>query len=373
MLLGGCLKVPQESASLSAMDATEVTAGELQMRVYEAGRRISFIIEYTADSIAGRSADPDIRRVTLRWKLAAIPLVEEASLRTDPVVAVADLWALTMQMSDFVKSGDGRALFGEYQPLAIAASDTIERIAVEVAGRLRPGGRPTAKDEQNLRAWAQRHPIQGKGLGRESILSTDWRVLSITETSLTGTVASIQRSLAGVTNRMGYMNEGIFKRVTWQTELAALELVPPLIEQGQAALLGEKVFDAITDQRVASFAALTMEREAVLGHYEGSVWPVLEAMRAERGIVLEALRGERVAMLDALTKERIATLATADSMMQRSIEHAGAVAGRLLFWTFVGLTTVVVAGGLVATLAIGPGVAVQPELAARTGVLRPTA
>ena len=148
MLLGGCLKVPQESASLSAMDATEVTAGELQMRVYEAGRRISFIIEYTADSIAGRSADPDIRRVTLRWKLVAIPLVEEASLRTDPVVAVADLWALTMQMSDFVKSGDGRALFGEYQPLAIAASDTIEKIAVEVAGRLRPGGRPTAKDDR---------------------------------------------------------------------------------------------------------------------------------------------------------------------------------------------------------------------------------
>jgi len=363
MLLGGCLRVPQESASLSAMDATEVTAGELQMRVYEAGRRISYVIEHSADSIAARSADSGVRRLTLRWKLAAIPLVEEASLRSDPVVAVADLWALTMQLSDFVRRGDGRAVFGEYQPLAIAACDSIERIAAEVAGRLRPGGRPTAKDEQNLRAWAEQHPIQGRGLARQSILSTDWRVLSITETSLTGTVASIQRSLAGVTNRMGYMNEGIFKRVTWQTELAALELIPPLVEQTQAALLGGKLFDAITDQRVASFAALAMEREAVLGSFRGERVAVLEAMRAERGVVLEALRsergivlealhGERVATLEALTNERIATLATADSMMQRSIDHAGAVAGRLLFWTFVGLTTMVVAGGLVATLAI---------------------
>ena len=200
-------------------------------------------------------------------------------------------------------------------------------------------------------------------MARESILSTDWRVLSITETSLTGTVASIQRSLAGVTNRMGYLNEGMFKRVTWQTELAALELVPPMIEQTQSALLGGKFFDAITDQRVASFAALTMEREAVLGSFRGERVAVLEAMRSERvvvlealrserGIVLEALDAERVATLEALTKERIATLATADSMMQRSIDHAGAVAARLILWTFIGLTIVVVAGGLVATLAI---------------------
>lgn len=32
-----CLKVPQGSASLSALEATEVTAGELQMRVYGFG------------------------------------------------------------------------------------------------------------------------------------------------------------------------------------------------------------------------------------------------------------------------------------------------------------------------------------------------
>jgi hypothetical protein len=36
-----CFKVPQESASLASMEATEVTATELQMRVYEAGRRIN--------------------------------------------------------------------------------------------------------------------------------------------------------------------------------------------------------------------------------------------------------------------------------------------------------------------------------------------
>jgi hypothetical protein len=358
LMLLGCLKVPQESASLSAMDATEVTATELQMRVYEAGRRISFVIENAADTIAFRSADPDVRRRTLRWKLAAIPQVEEASLRIDPVVAAADLWALTMQLSAFLRRGEGRAAFGEYQPLAIAATDTLEKIAAEVAGRLRPGGRPTAKDEQSLRTWSDHHPIQDMGMGRESILSTDWKVLSLTETSLTGTVASIQRSLAGVTNRMGYLNEGIFKRVIWQAQLAAYEVVPPLLEQGKTALLGDlsaqqgKVFDAITEQRIASFAALTGERQAVLLAFRGERMAVLDAMRSERSTVLEALRVERVATIEALTRERIATLATVDSMMQRSIDHAGAVAGRLLLLTFVGLTGFAVAGGFVAAITI---------------------
>ncbi len=358
MLLSGCLKVPQESASLSAMDATEVTATELQMRVYEAGRRISFAIENAADTIAFRTDDPDVRRRTLRWKLAAIPQVEEASLRTDPVVAAADLWAFTMQLSAFFRRGEGRAAFGEHQPLAIAATDTLEKIAAEVAGRLRPGGRPTARDEQSLRTWADHHPIQDMGMGRESILSTDWKVLSLTETSLTGTVASIQRSLGGVTNRMGYLNEGIFKRMIWQAQLAAIEVVPPLIEQGKTALLGdlsaqqEKVFDDITEQRIASFAALSGEREAVLLVLRAERMAVIDAMRSERSTVLEALRSERVATIEALTRERVATLATVDSMMQRSIDHAGAVAGRLLLWTFIGLTICVVAGGLGATLAI---------------------
>jgi hypothetical protein len=59
-----CFKVPQESASLASMEATEVTATELQMRVYEAGRRINYIIESAADTIAFHTSDPNIRALT---------------------------------------------------------------------------------------------------------------------------------------------------------------------------------------------------------------------------------------------------------------------------------------------------------------------
>ena len=73
------------------------------MRIYEAGRRFSSIIEATADTIAARSPDPTIRHNALNWKIAAIPLIEEASLRPDAVVAAVDLWGFSMQLADYVE------------------------------------------------------------------------------------------------------------------------------------------------------------------------------------------------------------------------------------------------------------------------------
>src|SRR6476661_3431389 len=127
LMVGACLKgVPPQSASLAAIEASEVTAGELQLRVYEAGRESSYIVESAADTIAARSPDSTVRRRALRWKIAATPLIEEASLRPDPVVATVDLWAFSMQLSEYLRQGDGHGAFGTLQSIAIAASDTLQ-------------------------------------------------------------------------------------------------------------------------------------------------------------------------------------------------------------------------------------------------------
>jgi len=232
LVASACFKVPQQSASLAALQASDVTAAELQLRVYEAGHRFSSIIEGTADTIGARSHDPTVRRNALRWKLAAIPLIEEASLRPDPVVATGDLWGFTMQLSDYLERGDGRAAFADLQPLAVAAADTLERLADDLAIRV-IGVQRNTQAREGLRAWAEHHPLRGPDLARESILSSNMKALSITETSLTGTVASLQRDLVGVSNRLGYLNEGLLKRVLWQSELTAGELVPPLLDRGR--------------------------------------------------------------------------------------------------------------------------------------------
>ena len=345
------LKVPQQSASLTAIEATDVTAGELQMRIYEAGRRFSSIIEATADTIAARSPDPTIRHNALNWKIAAIPLIEEASLRPDPVVAAVDLWGFSMQLADYVERGDGRDAFGDLESLAIAATDTLERLMRDISTRVAGAGK-TAPSGQSLRTWAEQHPLRGSDLRRESVLSSNLKALSMTETSLTGTIAGLQRNLIGVNNRLGYLNEGVFKRVLWQSQLATADLVPQLLQSGRTALMHDlsdqqrQLMGELDKQRLATLSMVSAERAIVLDRVSGERGAVLEGIRQEREAALAALRDERVAVLDRIRAERVGALASMDSIAQHSIDHAGAVVGRLLLWTVLALVVLATFVGL---------------------------
>jgi hypothetical protein len=194
--------------------------------------------------------------------------------------------------------GDGREAFGDQQQLAVAATDSLKQVMGDVAGRVvGTDGTRLGTAEQRIRDWAALHPLRGGQLARESVLSSDWKALSISETSLTGTVASVQRNLVGVNNRLGYLNEGIFKRVLWQSQLAAGDLGPPpspvagtpsrTIRQGhhgrhrrtgEAGAPGEWTFRRVatlrrlTAERVAAFDDITTERKAVLEGINQSGW-----------------------------------------------------------------------------------------------------
>lgn len=357
LLAAACLKVPQQSASLAAVKNAAVTATQLQLRVYEAGRRLSSLVEAAADSIAGLAADPLVRRRALLWKTFAIPLVQEASLQNEPVVAAVDLWGFTVQQVDYFERGDGRDAFGPLQPIALATARELEQDARRTVGRSLTTGEVKPEAVEAVKTWAARHPIRGAGFRRESALSSDWKMLGIRETSLFGTVASLDRTLVGVTNRLGYINEGMLKQVRWNAELMADEaLAAPRVDSmlftlttttaAMGDLMGaapsmldrgrEAVFRDLSAQQVAVFAALDRQRIATLG-----------AITDERAAVVDALREERVAVLDALHGERIATLAAVDSIAQRSLDHVQAIATRLLLLTlvaFVVMTAIAVVG-----------------------------
>jgi len=315
---------------------------------------MSSMIETAADTIAARSGDSLVRRSALRWKVAATPLIQEASLRPDPIVATVDLWGFTAQLSDYLTRGDGRKAFGDQQPVALAAADSLGWLMRGLGSRvLGADSTRTSTAEQRVRDWAATHPLRGEGLTRESVLSSDWKALSISETSLTGTVASLQRNLVGVQNRLGYLNEGMFKRVLWQSELIAGDVAPPVIERGRQIIVrtieeqARQVLGAVDVQRVATLATLTSERVAAFDRIAAERRAVLEGVAQERIATLTALQDEQRTILEAIRSERRAAFVSMDSVAQASIDHAGAVVGRLLLWTALALI------GLFALVGVG--------------------
>ena len=342
----GCLGVPQQSATLETVKDVEVSSALLQLRAYETGRLASSIVERAADSIAAVSRDPAVRLRSLQWKVASIPLVQEASLHDEPLVAVVDLWALALQQADYFDTGDGRSAFGPFQEIALAAARQVVFETRRTFARSVRSGEVPPEAVDAVPAWASSHPIGGEEMHRESLLSSDWNALGIEESSLPGTVASLNQTLVGITQRLGYVNEGLLKRVRWQGELmAGTVLLGPRTDslltslQTASAAIGTTLSDAPAD--------LHRARELVARDLREQQIAAFAALDRQRVATLAALGDERLAAFAALRAERVATLAAVDSMTQRSIDRFDAVATPMLRWF------VAAVGVLVAVFAIG--------------------
>src|SRR5271170_3037608 len=120
--IAACLKVPAKSGAMAFAPNVDIGADQLQLQVYEMGRLFSGDIVRASDSIAVETTDPHVRQRALMWKLDGIPLVQEAALRDDPLIAELDLAAFVDQQQAYFTSGDGREAFGAQQPVAVNAS-----------------------------------------------------------------------------------------------------------------------------------------------------------------------------------------------------------------------------------------------------------
>lgn len=344
-----CFRVPQQSATLATVKDVAVSSTLLQLRAYETGRLVSSIIEAAADSIARVSHDPAVRSRALQWKVASIPLVQEASLHDEPLVAVVDLWALALQHADYFEMGDGRAAFGPFQEIALAAARQIVVETRRTFGRTLRSGEIPAEAVDAVPAWASGHPIRGTEMHRVSLLSSDWQALGIEESSLTGSVASLNRTLLGVTQRMGYLNESMLKQVGWHAELTA-----------SSVLRGPRTDSLLTTLQTTSEAIGTALRDAPadLEHARGLVsrdlmeqqTAALAGLNRQRVATLAAITDERLAVFAALRAERVATVAAMDSITRRSIDRLGVLA--------TGVVRTLVAAIGVLAVALGVGIVV---------------
>jgi hypothetical protein len=340
--LGGCARVPSQSASMAASPEVAVSASQLQLQAFEMGRNLSMIIEQAADSIQVASTDPSVKRNALLLKISAIPLVQEAALRNDPHVASVDLWAFTVQLSDYLTTGSGRTSFGTWQPIAVASAADAERAAMKrVSGSMESGQLP-ATAEATLRKWAANHPMQGPALRRASILDSDWKALGFSDNSFMATVGNVDRTLVNISYRLSYLNETLAAEARWNGELAAQDAmraprVDSLLTTSGSALRSVSLFvdsapNLIDSQRIALMRDIDLQRVAMMRDID-----------RQRVLAFSDLDAQREALQAALTAERTATLQSADSIVQRSLERAGAVAQRLALEMTLAALLVVVA------------------------------
>ena len=148
--------LPLRASGPGAGPACLVSDSDLSLLLNEGFQRFSAIVTAAADRIKDETSDLSMRRRAVYWKSVAIPAYAAMISHPNPRVALLDILTYTASMRRSFETGEGRELFGRWQPLALAAAKTadedtraIARQALseaDLAGVLARLGAPAALD-----------------------------------------------------------------------------------------------------------------------------------------------------------------------------------------------------------------------------------
>ena len=343
----------KQEGFLKNPEGIEISRAELRIRVRSLALPLSGIIEETADGVVVISDDPAVRRTSLLWKINGIPEMQAALFQPDPLAALLDAWALTVQMRNAVLTGPAAALPEEVKSGALKGLAQMESEILKVAQLLGP---TEAVEElrRDVETWAKSNPIDSSLVSRPPTIGELAHLTADNRLGIRKTVAVANETMSDLATRMDVYTSFMPKQARWQAEYlvgqmmsgedlgsvirdfaqlsAAVDrmsqtvaLAPGIVSAERAAVLealqAERIaaLDSISDDLAETMEFISQERiEIFTTHLQAEREAVLAAVAQERAIALEALHDERIAALEqvqGMTEEVVA------KSMQDLVDH----------------------------------------------------
>lgn len=348
LLLGAsaCLTMPgrQKSELQAAIGGTHMSPAALRVRVRALAGRFSGELQTVAEDLATRTADPATRLALTRFKVNAIPQMQQALLQPDPVAALIDAWALLAQLrpalAELVRRGD---LSAEFKATLGERFTAMESELADIWCEL-TGTRDASQVATQIHAWAADHPLTSLA----ARMSTVGLLAQLTERSgirPLGAASLLLEDTQDLALRMDLLAEYAPRIARWQAEIFVRELLvdPSLLGSGETPREVLESIVRLLDSAEGLPSLITRERIAAF-----------EQIEAERLAFQAFVDRERTAAFEALAQERATALADSEKigadLVDRAFERANDLADRvllrlLLLAVVVGL--IVVALGLI--------------------------
>ncbi len=289
LLASGCAKTSQ-TPLMQDMSPKDLSRQELRARLYDLVGHHNALVVSNAEFMDRASNDP-------------------AAFRIDPLLGMADAWALSIQLRmAFEQGGLLGDVFGDYQHLAREAHAEVERLFRNLADVALSD--PVGPD-RSLHAWAEANPVGSLTRGRTSLLETSQNdtVMSGYRTSAFG-VDEMQSTIEDLNERAPLLVENGIRQAVWRLE----------------AIFLDKDIDGSLDAIVTDLGDINVSADriavgvdSVLALVDG-VDSLVQVLQSERAIVLRDVDRQRVATLDALSAERAAVLEALDLQLARIID-----------------------------------------------------
>ena len=315
----------------------------LRVQTREFATGFSALVCTTADAIAARSKDPAIRANTIRWKLSATAAVQQSSLRTDPMLALIDTWALCRQMKDFVTGPEGEKVFGPNQQAASQTATTLEK-ELTAAAVILLSSEDFKRGEAFVNDFSSKHPLKSLAFERDS-LSLLWLKHQKDEPPMS--LGSMSEAISDLSDRVTTFNQQLPTEIRWRLDLermdfepmaaeiqrlsagaeAAFQTFPMLAENAKMlaenAKLMTKAASELTTSLTPEIAKFDQQWKSTLATVKTEREAVTEVLRTERIAVTAALEKQRESLMRDFTRERGEITAAADRMVQNAISQTG--------------------------------------------------
>ncbi len=341
-LSGACSSaVPRQSGLITT---TEIQASNDQVRIflYNYARYMGVEVSRAADSIImlnqlhPHEHQTLYRRRAIQWKIQLFNQAMATLAIQDPLLAMADLWAMGLQQEEFFTSGVGSELFGPHQPIATQAAQRIAQRGTALVEQMTD--HPAVDTTESFVAvWARDHPLKHDISGRETIVPELALRLDAGGMSAFGAVGDMAQRLANISDRLSVYVNAVPQSTIWQVDLLldrTLETNPHIVSlRDSIASLSNNVGRVAGTLEHGSPIIDTL-RMALRQEVALLVAGVIDSVEVLRLAAFNDIALERVRLIAALGNERAAVMLGADSLAQAAV--ARATSGlRSLLWLAV--------------------------------------
>ena len=346
----GCFSASRESVLMKEY-GIDISITELKIRINEFGYRFAGIVELSADEIISKTTNAEIKKHALLWKINAIPAMIRSLNINDPMASGVDAWILSAQILQYFEDGFGKDLFGEYQDIAITASNYIVNDFEKLAKDLK-GTDDISKGQKIVMEWVKENPIKNNKFLRVSSLDEVAKIIGSVNYDLGTTVGNIAVSVDELKNQVTFYTNFLPKQIKWQAQYELINFLgDSLIEKSVNNI--DRVI--LSTERISKMIEESPElvREIHLStmvEIDKQRLETLEIISQERIAILEAVTRERIAILNDVNRERIETLDRIEKMTENMLIRSSVFASDIidsLFWRVLILFGIGFIGGLI--------------------------
>jgi len=338
LLISIFLAVIFQQCSLITIESKDdpLSTRELNARIltHEFGAEFYNMVDATADSIITQSDDGLIQLNALRWKINAVSECQSANFHAAPMYALIDTWVFTAQMTEFFKTGNGKTLFEDFQPVVVATSEELESAIKEITQSVTPT-RDFSRHQQFVNEYVRSNPFETIAFTRESI-KPEWQDFwGIDDSTAVESVGSLAQVVSDLTSRTTSFTEQVPSQAGWKAELMFRqtgmntdEIIATM--DSLAQLIDQMAFVVENGPAMLDTTMIRMRQEMI---------PLIRAIDKKWTETLFIFSKERLEITKALQVERGAIMkdldATSQALANRAFEYLKVLIRQILIFAII--------------------------------------